>query len=331
MQRRILKSLSTWMLALPLAVGASGFGAEAGKDAPALDTSKPLTLSGYTQLLYTGSREGMSGFTIKKARVAITGDLLKFLRYKLQIDAVRSPILVDAQVEFVLDQAANFRVGQFKVPFSQENLASSADVDTVSRSQSVLKLVPGQDIGSLGRDIGAIFFGKTSIVEYTLGVFNGSGINRADTNRDKDLAARIVFRPSPLLSFGASAYDGRYSATDGVIPVKRDRAGLEAAFHYGPMSLKGEFIMAADGETTRRGWYTQAGYYFLPKKIQGILKFDSYDPNIRAPLDRSDLWTLGLNYFLEERTKLVVNLEVYRDETGRSTNSILLAMFQLAF
>ena len=53
------------------------------------------------------------------------------------MDALKIPILLEANIDFSLSPNAYFRIGQFKVPFSQENLTSSSDLDTVNRSQPV--------------------------------------------------------------------------------------------------------------------------------------------------------------------------------------------------
>ena len=111
--------------------------------------------------------------------------------------------------------------------------------------------------------------------------------------------------------------------------MKRDRTGLEMALLYDVFSLKGEFISAEDGEISRDGWYLQAGYFFLPKKLQGIFKVDSYDKNSAG--DRTNVWTAGLNWFLSEKIKLQVNFELYKDESGKTTNKALLAQFQAGF
>ena len=196
---------------------------------------------------------------------------------------------------------------------------SSGDLDTVNRSQMVNKLSPSLDIGGGGRDVGAVVFGKAAFLEYTLGLFNGSGANKADTNDAKDLAGRLVVHPAGFLSLGASFYDGSYAASAGAASAVRDRFGLDLALFGGPFSLKADFISAEDGELLRRGWYVQGGCAFVPKTLQGIVKLDSYDPNASSAGDRQDTWTAGLNWFLTERTKLQVNYELIRNESGKKS------------
>jgi len=310
---------------------ASGSSAQETKEAPAVTAGKAFKLSGYSQLLYTAQDSGLDGFSVRRMRLTLLGELLKNVRTKLQADAVKSPILLDGLVEFTFYEAASLRVGQFKVPFSLESTTSSADIETINRSQPVLKLSPGQDIGASGRDIGAVVFGKTSILEYAVGLFNGAGINKADTNEQKDWAGRIVVHPASFLAFGASVYDGKYSPSTNVQAEKRDRAGLEMAVLTGPVSLKGEYIRASDGSILKEGWYLQGGYFLMPKKLQGVIKVDSFNPDTSADSSRVGQWTFGLNWLLADRTKLMVNLEVYKDASGKTTNTALLTHFQAGF
>lgn len=320
-----------WILAFLCLLAVANVWPQEKKEAPAVTASKAFKLSGYTHILYVTQDEGVDSFSIKRARLSFAGELVKNVRFKLQIDAVKSPVLVDAQLDFSLSPLASFRFGQFKVPFSQESLLTAAEIDTINRSQPVTKLSPGQDIGSSGRDIGALFFGKYSIVEYSFGFFNGAGINKTDTNEQKDLAARFVLRPAGFLSIAASFYDGHYSEKADVPSVARKRTGFETAVVYNAFSLKGEFILAKDDTTSKQGWYLQGGYFILPKKLQAIVKYDSYDKDKNISGDRSHLFTLGMNWFLTEKTRFMVNFELYKDESGKTTNSALLAQFQAGF
>ena len=305
--------------------------AQAGPEAQAVTAAQALKLSGYGQFLYTAQNAGLDGFSIRRMRFALTGDLLKNIRYKFEVDAVRSPVFLEGLVEFDFHEAASMKIGQFKVPFSQESVASDADIDTINRSEPVLKMAPGQDIGSTGRDIGVVVFGKTSILEYAVGLFNGAGINKADTDEHKDWAGRIVVHPASFLSFGASAYDGMYSASTDVPSAKRDRAGLEMAVLTGPLSLKGEYIRASDGSILKEGWYLQGGYYVITKKLQGVIKVDSFNQDTSASSNRVGQWTIGLNWFLTDKSKFMVDLEVYKDASGQTTNTVLLAQFKAGF
>jgi phosphate-selective porin len=145
------------------------------------------------------------------------------------------------------------------------------------------------------------------------------------------MAGRLVVHPASFITIAAAGYDGQTIPSAGATPLRRARLGLEAAVLLEDISFKAEFIQAEDGDTLRQGWYAQGGYFFLPKTLQGIVKFDSYDPNRNAALDRTDIWVLGLNWFLSGRTKLQVNFALTRDEAGNTVNKALQAQFQAAF
>lgn len=290
-----------------------------------------LKLDSFTQVGYTHWEEGESEFKIRRARVGLKGDVFKNINYRLQVDATKSPILLEAIVEFSLSSRLGLRIGQFKVPFSLESLTSSSSLDTINRSQAVENLGPGRDIGSYGRDIGVMASGKFSKVECFLGIFNGSGINRADLNKQKDMAARLVLHPLDFIQVAAAFYKGHYSSDIGVTPVRRDRSGIEVFLNRLRFSLKGEYIFAKDGQTSREGWYVQTGYFVLSKKLQSIIKYDSYDKEREMAGDKRDVMTVGLNLFFTENTKFQINYELHREESGNRSSSVLLAQFQAGF
>jgi len=322
------------IVALALAavlVPAAGLRAEDPKPPAPLTMSTPLTLSGYGQAEYVSQQTGVSGFSIHRMRLSLAGEIMKNIKFKLQVDLVRTPVILDAYVDFGFHSAASVRLGQFKIPFGLEGQTSSPDLDTIDRSQVVTKAAPGWDIGSSGRDIGAEVMGKAAFLEYALAVVNGTGINKADTDDRKDLAARLAVHPFSFLTLAVAGYDGRTADPVGGAPLKRAKLGLEAALLYQGLSVKAEFIQAEDGDTLRQGWYAQGGYFILPKTLQAIVKFDSYDPDRNQALDRTDIWVLGANWFLAGRTKLQVNFVLTKDEAGNTVNKAIQAQFQAAF
>ncbi len=294
-------------------------------------TDIPLNLSVYTQAQYDHKENATDGFKIRRARVGLNGEILKDLHYKLQIDTVKSPILLDAQIEIQFSPYLKLSLGQFKVPFSLENLTSSSALDTINRSQTVEKLCPGRDIEAKGRDIGITIGGQFSKIEYFFGIFNGSGIDRKDTDDKKDFAGRLAFYPVRFLSLGFSYYNGLYSSAPGDPAVERDRTGVELFFVQGRFSLKGEYISAEDDKISGNGCYLQAGYELLPEKLQTIFKYDSLDRDKDVQGDRIDVMTLGLNWFLSKKTKLQINYEYHGKESGKPSKNVILAQLQAGF
>ncbi len=327
--KNLRNKISLIICCLFILVGISGAGED--KNEFTVLTSQSLELSGYTQVRYTHTDGDINGFRIRRARVGLKGEILKEINYALQIDGLKSPVLLDAKVEITFSPYAKLTFGQFKVPFSLENLTSSSALDTINRSQTVENLCPGQDIGTGGRDIGVALSGKFSKIEYSLGVFNGEGSNRTDTNENKDLVARLGFRPFDFLTLNLSHYQGKSTLFGGDSVVDRDRTGVDMFFVHEQLSVKGEYIAARDYQTDKYGWYVQGGYYLVPDKIQAIVKFDSYDANRDIQGDRIDIITLGLNWFFSKITKFQINYEHHTEGLTGTSENVILAQFQAGF
>jgi phosphate-selective porin len=319
-----------WILVAAFIMSGAALGQEK-KEPPPVTASRSFKLSGYTQFLYNYWDKGTDSFSIPRARLTLSGELVKNIRFRIQIDGVKSPALIDANVDFLFNPAYGLRIGQYYVPMSLENNTSDSEMDTILRSQVVNSLAPSRDLGSQGRDIGAMFMNRYSLAEYYLGIFNGAGINKPDTNKAKDVAGRLILHPVESLAVGGSFYKGRHNPVVNRPDLTRDRIAFEAAWVMGPYSVKAEFLSGKDDQTSKSGWYLQGGYFVLPKKLQALIKWDTYDKNRDVTADRADLFTLGINWFIWEKTKLAVNYNLYRTEGQGTTNQALAVQFQAAF
>ncbi|MGD0783324.1 MAG: porin [Candidatus Aminicenantales bacterium] len=311
-------------------IAVSAAAQDTGQPSP-VAASQAFKLTGFTQVLSTSQSDGLDALALRRARFSLIGDVLKNVKILVQVDLVKSPALLDAQVDWTLSKAIDVRVGQFKIPFSLESNTSYDNLDTIEHSQVVDKVAPGWDIGSNGRDIGLVLAGQASIFEYAVGAFNGAGINKADTNDHKDLTGRLLARPVDGLSIGGSYYDGLYSTAAGAPRTVRRRTGYEAAWVKGILSLKAEYIRATDAATTRAGGYVQAAVFVVPKKYQVVLKYDAYDNNLSLGGDCVDAYTAGVNWFWAERSRLQVNYRVFRSEAGLTLNRVLEVQFQIGY
>ncbi|MBI3989830.1 MAG: hypothetical protein HY347_09465 [candidate division NC10 bacterium] len=232
-------------------------------------------------------------FLIRRARLGVTGSFFKLVRFLVEANFVDGISLKYGWAELAPMPELQLRVGQYKEPFSLEELTSSVFIDFVERSL-VNELVPAVDIGVMLH--GSLFQERVS---YFLGGFNGSGEDVADGNDEKDLAARLVltpFKPSKHfwlkgLQLGgnvtwgdqdsAVSPQGRTNAQTGnrfrffaPHPVRgtRVRWGGDIAWLVGPASLKAEYVQVTSdrdglgpGGTNldairARAWYVSATY-----------------------------------------------------------------------
>jgi phosphate-selective porin OprO and OprP len=319
---------------------------DANKKSMPVNASRMIQFSGYTQVRYQMMEEKgkRSGFDIRRARLDLKGSISPYFAFRLQTDFADKPKIIDAYAEIKLADFFNITAGQFKVPFSMENLASSNKLEMIDRSQAVEALVArGKDVigNQNGRDIGIQagggFFTRNGspLIEYRLGIFNGSGINVSDTANDaKDIAGRLIFNPVKGLSFGGAYYYGYDKAIKPDVSGRsqvRNRLGFEASYILPRFSLRGEFISAEDGKTDRSGWYLQAGYFVIARKLQLLAKYDTYDPNTKTDNNVSVNYVLGGNYNFNNWSRIQIFYTIREEEGPMVNNNYLAIQYQLGF
>lgn len=307
-----------------------------------LNAGKKLQLAGYTQLRYQVLEEAgkIDGFDVRRARLDVRGNVSAFWGYRVQFDLAGTPKLIDAYAELKLNDQFNFTIGQAKIPFSLENLASSNKLELIDRSQVVEALVArNKDVvgNQNGRDIGIQAGGTIlkqkdrALVDYRLGIYNGSGTNVADKNENKDWAARLILHPLAGLDISGAYYDGSVYKSETEKSVNRDRYGFDLSYDRKDLSIRGEFIHGKDGPVDREGYYAQAGYYFFQKKLQLLAKYDFYDADQSKANDASTWVILGANYNFNTNTRLQCNYSIKQEEGPDIANNLTSFQFQIGF
>ena len=316
-----------------------------------INAGKKITMAGYTQVRYQALEESgkIDGFDIRRARLDVKGTISPYWGYRVQFDLAGTPKLIDAYAELKLNDYFNFTIGQAKIPFSLENLASSNKLELIDRSQAVEALVArGKDVGGNqnGRDIGIqlggtiLKYNDRPVIDYRLGVYNGSGINTTDANEKKDFATRLILHPVAGLDISAALYNGsRYIAevkTGTVVTtpaknVTRDRYGFDLSYDLNNFSVRGEYLHGTDELINREGYYAQIGYYFLQKKLQLLAKYDFYDADKSKANNASTWYVLGANVNLNANVRLQANYTFKQEEGTGIDNNYASLQFQIGF
>ncbi len=264
------------------------------------DNTFLMKFGGRMQLDYRAYQgEGAPGnsFFIRRARFEADGHLFKNFEYKVQADFTDSGsrLLRDAYLNINANPALQVKMGQFKEPFSQEELQSSKYIDFVERS-SVNNLVPR-------RSPGVMVHGKRNGFEYSLGAFNGQGVLRTSNGSRPEAVARLRYTTSlggGSLGFGGAvsngnnaggnSFEGRTASRSVTffnrVPVNGDLQRYNAEFWWtrGRFSLRGEYdqtnqfregLEAGGGNlpgVIGKGFVAQATYLFTgeTKGIRGI-------------------------------------------------------------
>jgi phosphate-selective porin OprO and OprP len=309
-----------------------------------LKTNRLMQLSGYTQIRYQNqdAKGAIDGFDIRRARLDLKGDLTPIFSYRLQTDFAGSPKLIDAYADVKLFDFLTITIGQTKIPFSIENITPDNTMEAIDRSQVVEALVARTKdvIGNQnGRDIGLqiggslIKYKNRYLFDYGIGVFNGSGIDVADNNENKDVIGRLILHPIKGLGLGGSFYTGKGKfGTPTPTNQDRQRRGLELVCEYKSFTFRSEFISGKDGATNRNGLYAQAGYYIVPQKFQVIVKYDTYDPDTSLSNNLSTNYILGGTYNFNAWSKIQAGY-TYNVTQGTTNvhNNLGVIQYQISF
>ncbi|MDB4900882.1 MAG: hypothetical protein JWQ63_163 [Mucilaginibacter sp.] len=306
--------------------------------------SRALQISGLIQTEYQGFQQtGVNNaFSLHRARLDVKGDIDDNWNYEVYTEFAGTTKLLDAYTTYKIADYLKFTAGQFKVPFSIESLISDSQLEFIDRSQVDNALAGRQTdvIGNQqGRDLGIQVNGSFAKVDdhylfdYTLGVFNGAGFDvTTDNNSHKDIVGRFTVHPVKNLSVSANFYDGQGNYGTPAKNYLRNRGGFDARYVIGGLSLQAEYDKGTDGIIKRDGWYGQAAYFVIPKKLQLAAKYDTYDPNKVIKTDRTQIYTGGINYFFNSWAKFTVDyLDRHEETATQIKNNILEAQLQLTF
>ncbi len=272
-----------------------------GAQAAASPTPK---IAGYLQPRLQAAGDS-AVFFLNRARVGLEGVAAPWATYKLQVEIRNlgvngTPATVAGTDLFIALHQGAWRAvaGQFKVPFSLEELAPLSTLELPDRSLIVLTQAPKRDLGVMAewRGTGAFFVQG--------GVFNGEGPNRA-ANPDKRMSyvARLVATPAHGLDVG------------GAVATYPDSTwwDVQAAFRRGSWSGRAEYlrrdrVRPADHSD---GWYVQAARLLPRHRVQLIGRVEQYDPSAAAR-GRETGYTAGAQYlFKGDDLKLQVSYTAY--------------------
>lgn len=298
--------------------------------------------------LGAGESFDQNSFFLRRARIGVVGNIPYDISYYVMTELSPStggPYLLDAFITWHgLGPWAKISIGQFKSPFGLELTTPCQSLHTINRSKVVSTLAnPFRDMGIMisgSTDTLSIFgLEKKNIFSYNLAFLNGTGMNQEDTDKYKDIVARVIFAPFDYISFGTSYRTGKSANADLTIltPDKRTRFGLDMSVNYKNFLVQAEYIKGKDegtiyvgeggcgggltavpGTAESKGYMIQA-LYMTPWKLQPVVKYECYDENINEDFDKVSTLTFGFNYFINEWTRVQVNY-LYNVEESSDTN-----------
>lgn len=302
-----------------------------------------LNITGYIQvqgaiIQNSASSGDEDGFKVRRAKLAASGYAYENVKFKLETNFVgksgtsatpNTPILDDAYIE---DDHLSYlvgRVGQFKVPFSLEELTSDTEILSIERAEVVKKIAPG-------RDQGISFSGNIpeTPASYSVGAFNGrpggedAAKNEPNDNNQMMLVGRLTAKPIEWLTVGISALK-EDSSTD------REAYGIElqGKVPQTGCTLQGEYLSQKLGNTKSDGFYVEASHFFIPQHLEAVLKYEKYNDGTNVSGKDDINWlTIGANFYIHGNdAKVMANYIIKGEENNGYDNDTLLAQVQLRF
>lgn len=256
-----------------------------------------------------GEEDGTaSQFAVQRMRVSFKGGMFRpWLKYEFQFDFANTSGQSDNKIkDAFLDlgpwRHTSLRLGQFKTPFSLQQLTSSGRLQFVDRAITDGKFVPG-------RDTGLTFSGTCANKKFgwAAGPFNGGGESRAQDDQGLLWVGRLWWDPLAEYALTESAVDGkeeaslhlglavhsgeaiRGTATTGVFEDPDDQQALGFEFAWRQKRLFGtaEWFQMSDEQANpvvgpdvdSNGWNAQFGFMVVPQHFELALRRAEVEPD----------------------------------------------------
>lgn len=310
-------------------------------------------MGGNGQIAYTYSDVNRihHDFKAKNLFLIVNGKLNDSFRYGFILELV-NPSVQEFWGEWTAAKEFNLKAGQFKSPFTLESQLVPATLETTGYSRTISNLVgyAGTDDvlrlqngkNNFGRDAGIVASGELvpisghSLIQYSLGVFQGTGVTTSEVNNTKDFAGMLLFQPVMGLRIGGGAYFGQatylMAGADAVSDHVRNRWYLSADYKSDRFNARAEWINGNDGGIKKEGVYGLGMYYLLPQKLNVLGKVDYYNRNKDVNSEVVD-YTLGINYYFYTQCRVQLNYTYsdYSNKWGAENSNAVTAQLQIAF
>jgi hypothetical protein len=128
------------------------------------------------------------------------------------------------------------------------------------------------------------------------------------------------------------------SARDNLFSGRRNGFGADAQFNVGPVEIWTEMLRATfepnsglpRNDIDASAWYLQGAFPLVGKKLQGVLRYDTFDPNDSVSRDDSRSWLVGTNYFVKGHD-IKLQLHYLQSERAGHTDGRVIARLQTIF
>ena len=294
-RRPALLAAAMLLLAMPAPLAAQAAADSASRRTPWYER---LSLRGYAQVRHNGllqtndaltceqcdrSIGGVAGFTLRRARLVISGDVHPRVSVYIQPDLATTVSgsqhllqIRDLYADLYLNDARTLRlrVGQSKLPYGFENVQSSSIRVPFDRADALNSGVPNErDLGVVGlwsspearrrfrilSDSGLKGSGDYGVV--AVAVTNGQTANREERNDGQHVTARLSYpfrlANGQFVEAGVSGFAGRF------VPTSRT-AGVAGPEEFDDRRVAAHVVVYPQPFGVQAEWTTGRGPAFVP-------------------------------------------------------------------
>lgn len=286
------------------------------------------------QFFYDESPGVPAQFTLYRTRIGLEGALSDRIRVNVIGGFVEppqnTPRLVQAFMDYRVNENLSIRAGQFLMPFGLEGPEVITLNPAIERTLAVRRL----NTFSMFRDVGIQASGNISRLNYAIALVNGAGANQREQINPKDIVGRVGFQLFENVEAGISGHLGNYRPDPADENYEsRYRLGVDLNFAGDPVFLRGEYILRTEnlpngGDITMNGGYVLTGYKFS-RQFEGIARYEFYTPNTDVDDNLLQAYTIGANYYFVRRTRLSVNYEFRDNELNPDFGNLFTIQLQV--
>jgi hypothetical protein len=254
--------------------------------------SANIKLSGRAQMRYT-VEELPGEFSLPRVRLKFGGSTDYVKKASIQVDLGKGAVnLKDAYADLALGPVL-LRVGQFKKPFSRQQLISSSRLAFVDRAATDKAFGAGRDLGFM------LHNGKKERIEYALGLFNGYG-EKGIFNPNKNKFSNLTGEARPLavtrlaynhgkpsgydeVDFGGGALrvslglSAQHYFTQAAVQPEATYIGADMIAKVAGTSLLAEYFTGGEsGVDASNGLHVQVGH-LIKERYQPLLRYVQID------------------------------------------------------
>ncbi len=298
-------------------------------------TQQKINWNGYLQYRFTDNYINQSDFSIRRAKVWLTGDLpfnSKDWKFKLQSIFFNKEEYIlrlqDAYVEYNSGDL-DFTAGQFVPDFSLQRKQPDYLIPLTERANVINALVPAAE--TMGRDIGIELKYKNKTGGINLGFFNGNGASSLSNKKNflyvnrgylsfknnttlYQLGYSLSYRNANQLKFTNSLGDSAsYSGKD-------FRYGLDARFKISNFEFQTEYLEVRLENQKAWGYYFLSDYRFSSDNLITI-SFEQFR-NLSPSFNGNPEYKIGYTHFIKSdniKLSLDNNFQSLKDKINSLT------------